>query len=77
MWTRLTLRLTDGRTLSIGPREVPGHPGNPLTAAALQEKFTECAAVVLPADRAGALAEMLQRLDACPDLRSLTAIFSP
>ncbi len=77
MWTRLTLRLTDGRTLSIGPREVPGHPGNPLTAAALQEKFTECAAVVLPADRVGALAEMLQRLDACPDLRSLTAILSP
>ena len=48
MWTRLTLRLTDGRTLSIGPREVPGHPGNPLTAAALEEKFTECAASCCP-----------------------------
>jgi 2-methylcitrate dehydratase PrpD len=77
MWTRLTIRLTDGRTLSIGPREVPGHPGNPLTPVALQEKFSECAGLVLPPDRAGVLAEMLQRLDACPDLRSLTAILSP
>jgi hypothetical protein len=26
MWTRVTVRLTDGRTWSVGPREVPGHP---------------------------------------------------
>jgi hypothetical protein len=77
MWTRVTVRLTDGRTLSIGPREVPGHPSNPLTPAALVEKFTECAGLVLPAERTGVVAEMLLRLDECPDLRSLTAILSP
>src|SRR5712692_260135 len=26
MWTRVTIRLADGRVLSVGPREVPGHP---------------------------------------------------
>src|SRR5512132_2482725 len=53
MWTRVTIRLADGRTLSIGPRQVPGHPGHPLTPAALEEKFAECAGLVLPADRVG------------------------
>ena len=57
MWTRVTIRLADGRTLSIGPRQVPGHPGYPLTLAAIEEKFVECAGLVLPADRVGALAE--------------------
>jgi len=32
-------------------RAVPGHPANPLTIEALREKFRECAALVLPADR--------------------------
>jgi 2-methylcitrate dehydratase PrpD len=74
MWTRVTLRLTDGRTLSIGPRPVPGHPANPMTREALLDKFTECAAIALPPDRVSALGEMLQDLDRCPDIRSLTAI---
>ena len=26
MWTRDTVRLTDGRTVEIPPRPVPGHP---------------------------------------------------
>src|SRR5580765_1433578 len=77
MWTRVTIGLANGRTLSIGPRAVPGHPAHPLTAGALEEKFTQCAGLVLPADRIGVLAEMLRRLDACPDLRSLTAILGP
>jgi hypothetical protein len=77
MWTRVTIGLADGRTLSIGPRQVPGHPGHPLTPAALEEKFAECAGLVLPTDRVGAVSEMLRRLDACPDLRSLTAILGP
>ena len=51
MWTRMTVRMTGGRSASIGPRPVPGHPANPLTLEALREKFAECAALVLPADR--------------------------
>jgi 2-methylcitrate dehydratase PrpD len=74
LWTRLTVRLTDGRTLSLGPRPVPGHPTHPMSLEAMLEKFTECASVVLPRERVDTLAEMLQALDGCPDVRSLTAI---
>ncbi len=77
MWTRLTIRLKDGRSARVDPRPVPGHPANPLSLAALREKFTECAGVVLPADRVDSVAEIVGSLDACPDLRSLTAILDP
>jgi len=74
MWTRLTVRLKDGRRATIDPRPVPGHPENPLSHEALREKFRECAGLVLPADRVDTVAEMVESLDTCPDLRSLTAI---
>jgi len=77
MWTRVTVRLTDGRSWSIGPREVPGHPSHPLTPEALGDKFDECAGLVLPRDRVESLRQMLESLDTCPDLRSLTAILGP
>ncbi|HEV8437958.1 MAG TPA: MmgE/PrpD family protein [Methylomirabilota bacterium] len=77
MWTRVTVRLADGRSVSIGPREVPGHPGNPLSDEALREKFDECARLVLSADRADSVGQMLEGLETCPDLRSLTAILGP
>jgi 2-methylcitrate dehydratase PrpD len=74
MWTRLTVRLTNGRVSRIGPRPVPGHPANPLTLEALREKFDECAGLVLPADRVDSVRQIVESLDALPDLRSLTAI---
>jgi len=77
MWTRLTVRCRDGRSVSIGPRPVPGHPANPLSLEALRDKFTECARLVLPADRADSVRQMVESLDSCPDLRSLTAILDP
>jgi 2-methylcitrate dehydratase PrpD len=77
MWTRVTVRLHDGRTLRIDPREVPGHPSNPLTPEALRAKFDECARLVLTPDRVDSVAQMLETLETCPDLRSLTAILSP
>jgi hypothetical protein len=60
--------------LEIGPRQVPGHPANPLSAATLREKFEECAALALPPDRVSVVREMVEGLDGCPDLRSFTAI---
>jgi 2-methylcitrate dehydratase PrpD len=77
MWTRMTVRLKGGRSASISPRPVPGHPANPLTLEALREKFRECAALVLPADRVDTVAQIIESLDTCPDLRSLTAILDP
>ena len=53
---------------------MPGHPANPLSRSALREKFKECAGLVLPADRVDTVAEIVESLDTCPDLRSLTAI---
>jgi len=70
------VRLADGQTLEIGPRPVPGHPGNPLSADQLREKFEECATLVLSPERTQILREMVETLDTCPDLRSLTAILS-
>jgi 2-methylcitrate dehydratase PrpD len=76
MWTRVTVRFEDGRELSIAPRPVPGHPELPLSKAQLQEKFMDCARLVLSEDRADIVRQMIEELDACPDLRSLTAILS-
>jgi len=43
----------------------------------LREKFSDCARLVLPEDRVGSVRQMVETLDGCPDLRSLTAILSP
>ncbi len=77
VWTRVRVRLADGRTLEIPPREVPGHPTTPLSREALLAKFAHCAGRVLARDRVDSLAEMLEGLEGCPDLRSLTAILRP
>ncbi|HKW91634.1 MAG TPA: MmgE/PrpD family protein, partial [Methylomirabilota bacterium] len=77
MWTRLTIRLKDGRSARVDPRPVPGHPANPMSLPALREKFAECARLVLPADRVDTVAEIVESLETCPDLRSLTAILDP
>jgi 2-methylcitrate dehydratase PrpD len=76
-WTRVTVRLADGRVLEVPPREIRGHPGVPLSRQALRAKFEECAGVVLARDRVDSAAEMLETLEGCPDLRSLTAILRP
>ncbi len=77
MWTRLKVTLAGRQTLEIPPREVPGHPSAPLSPEALLAKFTDCAGRVLARDRVDSIAEMLEGLEGCPDLRSLTAILRP
>ena len=77
MWTRLTVRLKDGRSASIGPRPVPGHPANPLDARGAAGEVQGVRAPVLPADRVDTVAQIVESLDTCPDLRSLTAILDP
>ena len=77
VWTRVGVRLGNGRTLEIPPREVPGHPSAPLSREALLAKFADCAGRVLARDRVDSLAEMLEGLEGCPDLRSLTALLRP
>lgn len=77
VWCRVGVRLADGRTFEIPPREVPGHPQAPLSRGELLAKFTDCAGRVLAPDRVESVAAMLEGLEGCPDLRSLTAILRP
>src|SRR5207248_9974608 len=77
MWTRVTPQQWDGREVALGPRPVPGQPSHPLTIDQLREKFRDCARLVLAEDRVDSVRQMVETLDGCPDLRSLTAILSP
>ena len=72
-WSRVTVRLTDGRTLTAPPRGAAGHPDAPLSDAQLRAKFLGCAAAVLARGDAEAVADQIEHLDAVPDIRALTA----
>jgi 2-methylcitrate dehydratase PrpD len=72
-WTRVTVRLRDGRTLDSPPRGASGHPDQPLTDAQLRDKFLACAGPVLGPDEADGVATQLTHLEDIPDIRALTA----
>jgi 2-methylcitrate dehydratase PrpD len=72
-WSRVTVRLRDGRTLTSPPRGAQGHPDRPLSTAALRQKFLACATTVLAMGEAEAVAEQVDHLDEIPDLRALTS----
>jgi 2-methylcitrate dehydratase PrpD len=72
-WTRVTVRLRDGRALESPPRGASGHPDQPLSDAQLRAKFRACAASVLGPDEADGVAAQLAHLEDIPDIRALTA----
>jgi 2-methylcitrate dehydratase PrpD len=72
-WSRVTVRLRDGRTLASPPRGASGHPDQPLTDAQLRDKFLGCASPVLGSDAADALADQVLHLEDVPDVRALTS----
>src|SRR5262249_25884270 len=72
-WSRVTVRLRDGRTLATEARGARGHPDTPLSDAALREKFLGCARVVLSPDEADGVAEQIGQLEDVPDIRALTS----
>jgi 2-methylcitrate dehydratase PrpD len=72
-WTRVTVRLRDGRALASPPRGASGHPDQPLSDAQLRAKFMACAGPVLGADEADGVAAQLDHLEDIPDIRALTA----
>jgi 2-methylcitrate dehydratase PrpD len=72
-WTRVTLRLRDGRALASPSRGASGHPDQPLSDAQLRAKFMACAGPVLGADEADGVAAQLDHLEDIPDIRALTA----
>src|SRR5262245_35561865 len=72
-WSRVTVRLRDGRTLSTEPRGARGHPDTPLSDGALRDKFLGCARTVLASDEAEGVAEQIGHLEDIPDIRALTS----
>jgi len=72
-WTRVTVRLADGRTLAVPARGARGHPDQPLSDAQLAAKFLGCAGRVLAHDEAEGLAAQIAHLEHVPDVRALTS----
>jgi 2-methylcitrate dehydratase PrpD len=63
--------LKDGRTLSAQVQHPKGHPANPLSAIALQEKFEDCAYGVLERPDIGQVIELVQALEQVEDISVL------
>jgi 2-methylcitrate dehydratase PrpD len=72
-WTRVTLRLADGRAIEAPPRSAQGHPDQPLSPESLHAKFLGCAERALPRGEAEAVAEQIMHLEDIPDIRALTS----
>ncbi len=72
-WSRVTVRLRDGRAFGAPGRGARGHPDRPLSAQALHEKFLGCAGPVIGREEAEAVAEQIAHLEEIPDVRVLTA----
>jgi 2-methylcitrate dehydratase PrpD len=72
-WSRVSVRLTDGRVLEMPPSGAAGHPDRPLGQEALRAKFLTCASTVLPPGEADGIAEQVDHLEEIPDIRALTS----
>ncbi|MEJ7707654.1 MAG: MmgE/PrpD family protein [Nocardioidaceae bacterium] len=71
-WAEVTVVLTDGRRVSSGPTTAIGDPDNPLTGAALEDKFHTLVDGALGRQRSDAIVTAVQRLtDPTADLQHL------
>ena len=73
---QLTITLRDGRRLTRRVREAKGQPRNPLTDAELTEKFHDCAARVLPTERAESVRAAVQTLETLADVGAIARLLS-
>jgi 2-methylcitrate dehydratase PrpD len=67
----VTVTLRDGRTLRESVQHSKGHPANPLTAVALQDKFEDCAYGVLARQDLRQVIELVQGLEQVDDIGTL------
>jgi 2-methylcitrate dehydratase PrpD len=65
---RVEVRLKDGRTVSTQVRHAKGHPANPVSAIALQEKFEDCASGVLERPDIRQVIDLVQGLERVEDI---------
>jgi 2-methylcitrate dehydratase PrpD len=71
------VELADGRTLTEPSDErYRGGPEKPFTHADLHEKFTDCASLVLPADRIRRALALVESMDTLKSVRELTQALS-
>ncbi len=71
---RMTIRLTDGRTLDERVTAARGTPENPLTRDEVEAKFRGLAEVVLPTERVARLLAALRGLADLPDVAEVAAL---
>ena len=67
----LAVRLTDGRTVSTAVQHPKGHPANPLSTIALQDKFEDCAYGVLERPDIRQVVELVQDMEQVEDIGRL------
>ena len=66
------VELTDGRTfMQAADERYRGGPEKPFTRADLHEKFTDCASLVLPADRIHRTLELIESIERLRSVREL------
>jgi len=75
-FSEVAITLNDGRRLSRRVRHAKGQPQNPLTDEELTTKFYDCAARVLPRERADSVLAAVQALDAAPDVSVFARLLS-
>lgn len=73
---RVTLELIDGTTYTETLTDASGTPGNPLSDAQVQEKFSGLAGAVLGADKAGRLQNQLWDVDKLADVSVLLPLMT-
>jgi len=75
-FSEVAISLMDGRRLTRRVRHAKGQPQNPLTDAELTTKFHDCAARVLPRERAESVLAAMQELETAPDVGELAKMLS-
>ncbi len=70
----VTIRLTDGQSVSAHIAHASGSPENPLSDATLDAKFRAIVEPVLGASRSEQVLDLARHLDTAPDVRGLLAL---
>jgi 2-methylcitrate dehydratase PrpD len=77
-WSRLMVRLADGRVATVETTLPSGSPANPLSDAQLEAKFRDCAAHAarpLPGETIDRALDLLRHLDEAADATALVRLF--
>jgi 2-methylcitrate dehydratase PrpD len=69
--SKIRIQLKDGGTIEGRADVARGHPQNPMSWSELSEKFHDCAALVLPREKADAVVRFVNRLPEQPSLAPL------